>query len=197
MNVDYRRWTGAPPSLRRENRQPIDKGGWSGLSHHGRASTCKLRSATVPGGMVKKAGSAGRAAHGSRSWRCVAGYCGSCCKKQIAEEIQRQWWIDVPHLPIGYFPANGMAEYDGRDSRWKSSFLGRAKDLNHRIMASHVPARHRSATALDHGGPPVRQRPRYVRRRRCQRCDPLSPSTQTHLDPERRSPCVRRYHRAV
>jgi peptide/nickel transport system substrate-binding protein len=36
-------------------------------------------------------------------------------QKKIAEEIQRQWWIDVPHVPIGQWfqPTAWQTTVDG------------------------------------------------------------------------------------
>jgi peptide/nickel transport system substrate-binding protein len=102
MNVDYLSVDWGTAVARRENRQPVDKGGWSGLF-----TTLSGLDLQTPVGNTFRV-------NGEKGW---FGWASSPkveelkmqwldtedlgAQKQIAEAIQRQWWIDVPHIPIG------------------------------------------------------------------------------------------------
>jgi peptide/nickel transport system substrate-binding protein len=87
---------------RRENKAPVDKGGWSGLF-----TTLSGLDLQTPSGHAFRA-------NGEKAWfgwvssprieELRAAWLDAVdlpTEKRIAENIQRQWWIDVPHIPIG------------------------------------------------------------------------------------------------
>ena len=102
LNVDYQAMDWGTAINRRENKGPVDKGGWSGLF-----STLAGFDLQVPTGHAFRT-------NGEKAW---FGWADSpkieelrqawveeedlAKQKQIAQDIQRQWWIDVPHIPIG------------------------------------------------------------------------------------------------
>jgi peptide/nickel transport system substrate-binding protein len=102
MKVDYQAIDWGTAIARRENKEPVQKGGWSGLF-----TTLSGLDLQVPSGHAFRTS-------GQTGW---FGWCNSPrieelrgqwldaeelpLQKRIAEDIQRQWWIDVPHIPIG------------------------------------------------------------------------------------------------
>ncbi|HBK05597.1 MAG TPA: ABC transporter substrate-binding protein [Acetobacteraceae bacterium] len=102
MKVDYQAVDWGTAIARRESKAPVDKGGWSGLF-----TTLSGLDLQVPSGHAFRTS-------GETGW---FGWCSSPrieelrgqwldaedlpSQKRIAEDIQRQWWIDVPHIPIG------------------------------------------------------------------------------------------------
>jgi peptide/nickel transport system substrate-binding protein len=102
MKVDYQAVDWGTAIVRRENRGPVEKGGWSGLF-----STLSGLDLQIPSGNAFRLS-------GETGW---FGWAGSPViealriewldvedlteQKRIAEQIQRQWWVDVPHVPIG------------------------------------------------------------------------------------------------
>jgi peptide/nickel transport system substrate-binding protein len=102
LNVDYQAVDWGTAVQRRENKAPVDKGGWSGLF-----STLSGLDLQVPSGHAFRA-------NGEKAWfgwvssprieELRASWLDAVdlpTQKQIAADIQRQWWIDVPHIPIG------------------------------------------------------------------------------------------------
>jgi peptide/nickel transport system substrate-binding protein len=102
LNVDYQALDWGTVVQRRENKAAVDKGGWSGVF-----TTLSGLDLQVPSGHAFRA-------NGEKAW---FGWVSSpriealraawldaqdiATEKQIAADIQRQWWIDVPHIPIG------------------------------------------------------------------------------------------------
>ncbi|MBN8871675.1 MAG: ABC transporter substrate-binding protein [Rhodospirillales bacterium] len=102
MTVDYQAVDWGTAVIRRENKGPVDKGGWSGLY-----TTLSGLDLQVPSGHAfRTTGETGwfgwanspRIAALRNEWLDAADI---PTQKRIAVEIQRQWWIDVPHIPIG------------------------------------------------------------------------------------------------
>ncbi|OJW21775.1 MAG: ABC transporter substrate-binding protein [Rhodospirillales bacterium 69-11] len=102
MNVDYQALDWGTAVMRRENKGPVDKGGWSGLY-----TTLSGLDLQVPTGHAfRTTGQTGwfgwadspKIAALRNQW-LDAGDIET--QKRIAVDIQRQWWIDVPHIPIG------------------------------------------------------------------------------------------------
>lgn len=102
MTVDYQATDWGTAISRRENRGPIDKGGWSGLF-----TTLSGLDLQVPSGHAfRTSGETGW--FGWVSSPRIEALRGqwldaddAATQKRIAQDIQRQWWIDVPHIPIG------------------------------------------------------------------------------------------------
>ncbi|MDR3532864.1 MAG: ABC transporter substrate-binding protein [Rhodopila sp.] len=102
MTVDYQAMDWGTAIARRENRGPIDKGGWSGLF-----TTLSGLDLQVPSGHAfRTSGETGW--FGWASSPTIEALRGQWLdaddlptQKRIAQDIQRQWWIDVPHIPIG------------------------------------------------------------------------------------------------
>lgn len=102
MNVDYQAMDWGTAVVRREKKTPVDQGGWSGLF-----STLSGLDLQVPSGHAFRT-------EGEKGW---FGWASSpkiselryqwldaqdlATQKRLAVDIQRQWWIDVPHIPIG------------------------------------------------------------------------------------------------
>jgi peptide/nickel transport system substrate-binding protein len=102
MTVDYLAMDWGTAVARREKKTPIDQGGWSGLF-----TTLSGLDLQVPSGHAFRTS-------GETGW---FGWVSSPrieelrgrwldaedigLQKSIAQDIQRQWWIDVPHIPIG------------------------------------------------------------------------------------------------
>jgi peptide/nickel transport system substrate-binding protein len=102
MHVDYQAIDWGTAVARRENRGPIDKGGWSGL--FSTLSGLDLQNPT--GNAFRVSGPTGWFgwADSPRIEALKAEWLGIedlPAQRRIAAEIQRQWWIDVPHIPIG------------------------------------------------------------------------------------------------
>jgi peptide/nickel transport system substrate-binding protein len=102
LNVDYQAIDWGTAVVRRENKAPVDKGGWSGLF-----TTLSGLDLQVPSGHAFRA-------NGEKAWfgwvsspkieELRAAWLDALdvgTEKRIAADIQRQWWIDVPHIPIG------------------------------------------------------------------------------------------------
>jgi peptide/nickel transport system substrate-binding protein len=102
MTVDYQAVDWGTAVVRRENRGPVDKGGWSGLF----TTLSGLDLQTPTGNAFRLSGATGwfgwasspRIEELRARWLDVG---DPPVQKRIAEDIQRQWWIDVPHVPIG------------------------------------------------------------------------------------------------
>jgi peptide/nickel transport system substrate-binding protein len=102
MKVDYQAIDWGTAVVRRENKGPIDKGGWSGL--FSTLSGLDLQNPT--GNAFRNSGETGwfgwanspRIEALKTQWLDVE---DMPTQQQIAKDIQRQWWIDVPHIPIG------------------------------------------------------------------------------------------------
>ena len=102
MTVDYQAVDWGTAVVRRENKGPIDRGGWSGLF------------TTLNGLDLQNPSGNGFRVSGETGW---FGWPNSPrieelrgqwlnaedlpTQQQIGRDIQRQWWIDVPHIPIG------------------------------------------------------------------------------------------------
>ncbi len=102
MTVDYQAVDWGTALVRRENKGPIDKGGWSGLF-----TTLSGLDLQTPSGHAFRT-------NGEKGW---FGWPDSpriyalrnewldaqdlATEQRLAVEIQKQWWIDVPHIPIG------------------------------------------------------------------------------------------------
>jgi peptide/nickel transport system substrate-binding protein len=102
LNVDYQATDWGTVVQRRENKGPIDKGGWSAVY-----TTLSGLDLQTPSGHAFRA-------NGEKAWfgwvssprieQLRAAWLDAtdlATQKQIAVDIQRQWWIDVPHIPIG------------------------------------------------------------------------------------------------
>jgi peptide/nickel transport system substrate-binding protein len=102
LNVDYQALDWGTVVQRRENKGPVDKGGWSAVY-----TTLSGLDLQVPSGHAFRA-------NGEKAWfgwvssprieELRAAWLDAVdvpTQKQIAVEIQQQWWIDVPHIPIG------------------------------------------------------------------------------------------------
>jgi peptide/nickel transport system substrate-binding protein len=116
LNVDYQATDWGTVVQRRENKGPVDKGGWSAVF-----TTLSGLDLQVPSGHAFRA-------NGEKAW---FGWVSSpridalradwldaedvAAQKRIAVEIQKQWWIDVPHIPIGQWfqPTAWRADLDG------------------------------------------------------------------------------------
>jgi peptide/nickel transport system substrate-binding protein len=102
MNVDYQAMDWGTAIARREKRGPVDKGGWSGLF----TTLSGLDLQTPTGNAFRLSGETGWFGWASSprieelrvQWLDVEDLAE---QKRIAGEIQRQWWTDVPHVPIG------------------------------------------------------------------------------------------------
>jgi len=102
MKVDYQAVDWGSAVSRRENRQPTDKGGWSGLF----TTLSGLDLQTPTGNAFRLSGETGWFGWASSpailalqaQWMDATALAD---QKRIAQAIQRQWWIDVPHIPIG------------------------------------------------------------------------------------------------
>ena len=102
MKVDYQAVDWGTAVVRRENRGPVAKGGWSGLFTT--LSGLDLQNPT--GNAFRLSGETGW--FGWASSPAIEQLRGEWLdaedletQQRIAQDIQRQWWIDVPHIPIG------------------------------------------------------------------------------------------------
>jgi peptide/nickel transport system substrate-binding protein len=116
LNVDYQATDWGTVVQRRENKGPVDKGGWSAVF-----TTLSGLDLQVPSGHAFRA-------NGEKAW---FGWVSSprieelraawldatdvAAQQRIAVEIQQQWWIDVPHIPIGQWfqPTAWRDDVDG------------------------------------------------------------------------------------
>lgn len=102
LTVDYQAVDWGTAVQRRENKAPVEKGGWSGLF-----TTLSGLDLQVPSGHAFRA-------NGEKAWfgwvssprieELRAAWLDAVdlpTEQRIAADIQRQWWIDVPHIPIG------------------------------------------------------------------------------------------------
>jgi peptide/nickel transport system substrate-binding protein len=102
MNVDYQAMDWGTAVVRREKKGPIESGGWSGLF----TTLSGLDLETPSGHAFRTTGQTGwfgwptseRIAALRNQWLDAEDL---ATQKRIAVDIQRQWWIDVPHIPIG------------------------------------------------------------------------------------------------
>lgn len=102
MTVDYQAVDWGTAIVRRENRQPIEKGGWSGLF----TTLSGLDLQTPTGNPFRLSGETGWFGWASspkieemrQQWLDTEAV---AAQKRLAEAIQLQWWVDVPHIPIG------------------------------------------------------------------------------------------------
>ena len=102
--------------VRRENRQPVDKGGWSALSTTANGldmQTPLLHFLRTTGEKAWFGGTNSQRIEELRAAWVDAPVLAA--QQQIAADIQRQCWIDVPHLPIGiwYQPMVWQNSIDG------------------------------------------------------------------------------------
>ena len=102
MKVDYQAVDWGTAVVRRENKGPVGKGGWSGLFTT--LSGLDLQNPT--GNAFRLSGETGWFGWASSS--AIEQLRGEWLdaedlptQQRIAQDIQRQWWIDVPHIPIG------------------------------------------------------------------------------------------------
>jgi peptide/nickel transport system substrate-binding protein len=116
LNVEVQSLDWGTAIVRRESKQPVDKGGWSVLSTT--ANGLDMQTPTLH--FLRT--------NGDKAW---FGWTNSpkieelraawvdapdlASQKQIAADIQRQCWIDVPHLPLGvwYQPMAWQNTVDG------------------------------------------------------------------------------------
>ena len=102
LNVDVQSMDWGTAIVRRENKQPVDKGGWSAL-----CTTANGLDMQTPALHFLRA-------TGESAWfgwtkspqieELRAAWVDApdlATQKRIAADIQRQCWIDVPHLPLG------------------------------------------------------------------------------------------------
>ncbi|MDB5401872.1 MAG: transporter substrate-binding protein [Rhodopila sp.] len=102
MHVDYQAVDWGTAVVRRENKGPIDKGGWSGLF----TTLTGLDIQNPSGNAFRLSGETGW--FGWASSPRIEGLRGEWLdaedlptQQRIGRDIQRQWWTDVPHIPIG------------------------------------------------------------------------------------------------
>jgi peptide/nickel transport system substrate-binding protein len=116
FNLDVQSMDWGTAIVRRENKQPVDKGGWSALSTTANGldmETPLLHFLRTTG---EKAWfgwtSSPRIEELRAAWVEAPDL---AAEKQIAAEIQLQCWIDVPHLPLGiwYQPMAWQNTIDG------------------------------------------------------------------------------------
>jgi peptide/nickel transport system substrate-binding protein len=102
MNVDYQAVDWGTAVVRRENKGPLDKGGWSGLFttltgldlQNPSANAFRLSGPTGWFGWA----SSPRIEELRGEWLDAEDL---PTQQRIGRDIQRQWWVDVPHIPIG------------------------------------------------------------------------------------------------
>ena len=116
LNVEYQAVDWGTMVQRRENRGPVDKGGWSALF----TTLSGLDLSTPTGHAFRASGEKGWIGwpNSPRIEALRAAWLDAPdlpAQKAIAADIQRQWWIDAPHLPIGqwYQPAAYKSDLDG------------------------------------------------------------------------------------
>ena len=116
FNLDVQSMDWGTAIERRENKQPVDKGGWSALF-----TTANGLDMQTP--LLHFLRTTGEKAwfgwtNSPRIEELRAAWLDApdlAAQKQIAVDIQRQCWIDVPHLPIGiwYQPMAWQSSVDG------------------------------------------------------------------------------------
>jgi len=116
FSVDYQSLDWGTAIERRENKQPVDKGGWSALF-----TTANGLDMQTP--LLHFLRTTGEKAwfgwtNSPRIEELRAAWVDApdlVAQKQIAADIQRQCWIDVPHLPVGiwYQPMAWQNTIDG------------------------------------------------------------------------------------
>ena len=102
LNVEVQSMDWGTAIVRRENKQPVDKGGWSALCTT--ANGLDMQTPTLH--FLRATGENGwfgwtkspRIEELRAAWVDAPDL---ATQKQIAADIQRQCWIDVPHLPLG------------------------------------------------------------------------------------------------
>jgi peptide/nickel transport system substrate-binding protein len=102
LNVEVQSMDWGTAIVRRENKQPVDKGGWSALCTT--ANGLDLQTPTLH--FLRATGETAwfgwtkspRIEELRAAWVDAPDL---ATQKQIAADIQRQCWIDVPHLPLG------------------------------------------------------------------------------------------------
>lgn len=102
MNVDYQAIDWGTAVVRRENKGPVDKGGWGGLF----TTLSGLDLQNPSGNAFRVSGETGwfgwasspRVEELRAEWLSAEDL---PTQQRIGRDIQRQWWIDVPHIPIG------------------------------------------------------------------------------------------------
>jgi len=116
FNLDIQAVDWGTAIVRRENKQPVDKGGWSALFTTANGLDMqtpllhflKTTGETAWFGWTKSP----RIEELRAAWVDAPDL---AAQKQIAADIQRQCWIDVPHLPVGiwYQPMAWQNTVDG------------------------------------------------------------------------------------
>jgi peptide/nickel transport system substrate-binding protein len=116
LNLEIQSMDWGTAIVRRENKQPVDKGGWSALS-----TTANGLDMQTP--LLHFLRATGENAwfgwtNSPRIEELRAAWVDApdlAAQKQIAADIQRQCWIDVPHLPLGlwYQPMAWQNTIDG------------------------------------------------------------------------------------
>ena len=116
MNVEVQSMDWGTAIERRENKQPVDKGGWSVLCTT--ANGLDLQTPTLH--FLRTNGekawfgwtNSPRIEELRAAWVDAPGL---AAQQQIAADIQRQCWIDVPHIPLGvwYQPMAWQNTIDG------------------------------------------------------------------------------------
>jgi peptide/nickel transport system substrate-binding protein len=116
LNVEAQSMDWGTAIVRRENKQPVDKGGWSVLCTT--ANGLDMQTPTLH--FLRTTGEKGwfgwtaspRIEELRAAWVDAPDL---ATQKQIAADIQRQCWIDVPHLPLGiwYQPMAWQNTIDG------------------------------------------------------------------------------------
>jgi peptide/nickel transport system substrate-binding protein len=102
MTVDYQSVDWGTAVARRENKGPIDKGGWSGLF----TTLSGLDIQNPTGNAFRNSGTTGWFGWADSppiealksQWLDATDLAE---QQRIARDIQLQWWVDVPHIPIG------------------------------------------------------------------------------------------------
>ena len=116
LNLEVQSMDWGTAIVRRENKQPVDKGGWSALF-----TTANGLDMQTP--LLHFLRTTGETAwfgwtNSPRIEELRAAWVDApdlAAQKQIAADIQRQCWIDVPHLPVGiwYQPMAWQSSIDG------------------------------------------------------------------------------------
>ncbi len=102
MRVDYQATDWGTAVVRRENKGPVENGGWSGLF----TTLSGLDLQTPTGNAFRNSGETGWFgwANSPRIEALKTAWLDAVdlpAQQAIARDIQLQWWIDVPHIPIG------------------------------------------------------------------------------------------------
>jgi peptide/nickel transport system substrate-binding protein len=102
LNVEVQSMDWGTAIVRRENRQPVDKGGWSALCTT--ANGLDMQTPTLH--FLRATGETAWFGwtNSPRIEELRAAWVDApdlATQKQIAADIQRQCWVDVPHLPLG------------------------------------------------------------------------------------------------